>query len=140
MKLPETVTEDTSLFIDECESHSTSQQESSPCSIDDKSSPSSEYIYNEIVKAIENKRASWNSCGQQEYGLPPTGKRIDGDPNTINKTSNRIRMRSKSTKNYPSNPTSFVRPVSFTERYDRLLIDKFSNQSLVRIDLDFHDR
>jgi hypothetical protein len=135
MKLPETVTDDTSLFIDESKltSSRTSQQESIS---------SSEYLYNEIVKAIDHKRSrSWNPNEKQEYGLPPTGKRIDGDQNTLNKPSNRIRMRSKPTRNNcQSHQIPFVRPASFSDRYDRLLIDKLSNQSLVRIDLDFYHR
>jgi len=130
MKLPETITKDTSLFIDECEPI--------PSSIDNRSSSSSsEKISTKTIKAIGNnkssdekhsvKRASWSPAENQECGLPPTGKRIDGDHST---NSNRVRMRSRSSRNYQlqkPHQISLVRPISFNERYERL-----SNQSMVR--------
>ena len=135
MKLPENITEDTSLFIDESKLISSSSSSSSQ----QESLPSSEYLYKEIVKAIDNKRSSsCHSNEQHEYGLPPTGKRIDHDQNlSNNKSPNRIRMRSRPIRtNNNINPQSqqipLVRPVSFSDRYDRLLIDKLSNQSTVR--------
>jgi hypothetical protein len=115
MRFSKINTNDTNVFIDECE-------------------PTSNI---EIFKTNGNKkfhdeknlikRASWSPAEQQECGLPPTGKRIDNDHST---NSNRVRMRSKSTRNYQlqqPHQISLIRPVSFNERYERIL-----NQSLVR--------
>ncbi len=127
----------------------TLRQDHMPCSID-KPSPSSEYIYTEIVKAIGNnefieekrllKRASWSAAGLQEHGLPPTGKRIDNEQITSNRNPNRVRMRPKVARYFQPQQASdhqipFRRPVSYNERYDRYLIDyqqrKLSNSPLV---------
>lgn len=133
MRVPQTITDDKNLFIDECENAShLSKQE-----INLKSSPTSEHIYTDIVKAIGTKklnseksslkRASWSPAEHQECGLPPTGKRVDGD----SKNSNRVRMRTRPIRNYQlqqPHQNSKIRPVSFNERFERL-----PNQSLVRI-------
>jgi len=50
MKLPETITNDTSLFIDECEPI--------PSSIDNRPSSSSEKISTKTIKAIGNNKSS----------------------------------------------------------------------------------
>lgn len=121
-----------------------------PCSRDNQTSPSAEYIYTEIVKAIGNnefieekrllKRASWSPAVLQEHGLPPTGKRTDNEQTTtITRNPNRVRMRPKVARYYqPSLATSSQqqqqqpsyyskipsgRPISFNERYERQLID-----------------
>lgn len=137
--------------------HSVRQDHMPPCSMD-KPSPSAEYIYTEIVKAIGNnefieekrllKRASWSPAVLQEHGLPPTGKRTDNDQTTtINRNSNRVRMRPKVARYFqpqqqkqqqPYNPQiPYGRPVSFNERYDRHAIDQqqrtLSNSFLVSI-------
>ncbi|CAF2658268.1 unnamed protein product [Rotaria sp. Silwood2] len=158
MKLSEYIENDTNLFIDECKptsclpnNHHSSiqrhslQEKNLPCSIDNKSLPSSEYIYTEFVKAIGNnefieekrllKRASWGPNEQQAYGLPPTGKRTFGEPTALNKNFNRVRMRSKATRNYQlQQPNQIIheRPYSFNDKYDHILIDKLSNQTLNR--------
>jgi len=121
----------------------------------DKSSPSADYIYTEIVKAIGNnefgeekrllKRASWSPSVPQEHGLPPTGKRIDNEQSTTNRNPNRVRMRPKVARYYQPQqqqqshyhqPKPVGRPVSFNERYDHLQADhqqrKLSNSSTVR--------
>jgi hypothetical protein len=116
--------DDTNLFIDECET--TSKQEHIPCPIDNKSS--SEHII-QTIKNKKSKRASWSPASNQECGLPPTGKRIDSDHHSTN--SNRVRMRPKTIRNYQlqqPHQISLVRPMSFNERCERI-----SNQSLVRI-------
>ena len=151
MRVSENSTDNTSLFIDECKptlkNHHSSIQY--PFSVQEHSmdNKSSECIYTEIVKPIRKndytednhslRRASWSPFRQQECGLPPSGKRTDGAHSTINKTSNRVRMRPPIMKN--SQPPlqqqiSLVRPVSFNEKYDRLSIDRLSNPLLVRID------
>ncbi len=135
MRVPKTITNDSNLFIDECEPTSPAIKPQS----DVKPSPTSEHIYTESVKAIGNKkhteektplkRASWSPAGHCEWGLPPTGKRIDGENSTNHKNSNRVRLRSKPTRNYQlqqPNQTSLIRPVSYNEKYERLF-----NQSLV---------
>ena len=139
MRVPQTITDDTNLFIDENENVSPlSKQE-----INSKSSPTSEPIYAQIIKAIvprklniekpSLKRASWSPAEYQECGLPPTGKRPDGD----SKNSNRVRMRSRPIRNYqlqqPNHISSGIRPASFNERFERppnhpfvsILISKF---------------
>jgi hypothetical protein len=115
----------------------------------DKSSPSADYIYTEIVKAIGNnefgeekrllKRASWSPSVPQEHGLPPTGKRIDNEQSTTNRNPNRVRMRPKVARYYQPQQQQqkpVGRPVSFNERYDHLQADhqqrKLSNSSTVR--------
>ncbi len=171
MRFSKSRTDDTLLLIDEHETttssrssslssahrdpHSSIQchtlrQDHMPSSSIDKPSPSSEYIYTEIVKAIGNnefieekrllKRASWSATGLQENGLPPTGKRIDNEQITSNRHHNRVRMRPKVARyfqpQYPADhQISYGRPVSFNERYDRYLFDyqqrKLSNSPLV---------
>ncbi|CAF3030237.1 unnamed protein product [Rotaria sp. Silwood2] len=116
----------------------------------DKSSPSSEYIYTEIVKAIGNnefiqekrllKRASWSPGVHQEHGLPPTGKHTDSEQLTTHKNSNRVRIRPTVTRyfqpqqNSHYHQMSFGRPVSLNEGHDRHSIDpqsrKLSKSSL----------
>jgi hypothetical protein len=133
MRVPQTITDDTTLFIDgrESASHLMKQE------INPKASSTSEHIYTEIVKAIGTKklngeksslkRASWSPAEHQECGLPPTGKRTDHD----SKNSNRVRMRSRPTRNYQLQQPHQIpgtRPVSFNERYER-----HANQPLVRI-------
>jgi hypothetical protein len=155
MRFNENITDNTNLFIDECQAtsslpknhhpsiqYSSLVQEHIPYARDNKSSPSSENMYTEIVKAIGDnhllKRASWAPVGQQGCGLPPTGKRTDGAHSTIHKTSNRIGLRSQTMRHSQSkqpHQISLVRPLSFNEKYDHLLTDRFSNQSLVRIDI-----
>jgi hypothetical protein len=166
MRFSKSQTDDTPLLIDEHETatpsrsssyrdpHSSIQchtlrQDHMPCS-KDKPSPSAEYIYTEIVKAIGNnefieekrllKRASWSAAMLQEHGLPPTGKRTDNEQITSNRNPNRVRMRPKVARYFQPQHTSdhqihFGRPVSYNERYDRHLIDyqqrKPSNSSLV---------
>jgi hypothetical protein len=106
--------DDTNLFIDECETILKQEQKLS-----------SKHIENKNLL----KRASWSPATNQECGLPPTGKRIDNDNHS--KNSNRVRMRTKTTRNYQlqqPHKISLVRPISFNERYERI-----SNQSLVRI-------
>jgi len=172
MRFSKSKTDDTTLLIDDNgtraspisssphrDQHSsiqchTLEQDHMPCSID-KPSPSAEYIYTEIVKAIGNnefieekrllKRASWSPAVLQEHGLPPTGKRTDNEQITTNRNSNRVRMRPKVARYYqpqsqqqPYDPKiPFTRPVSFNERYDRQSIEhlkqKLSNSSLVSI-------
>ncbi|CAF3630090.1 unnamed protein product [Adineta steineri] len=155
MRFSENITDNTSLFIDECKStnHQSSTQyrpsrkDHITYSTDKKSSSPSEYIYTEIVKAIGNnefikeksylKRVSWSPMGQHECGLPPTGKRTDTVYSPLNKNSNRIRMRPPPS---PSSSASIIktsqpqhisltRPVSFNEKYDRIFLDRISNQS-----------
>ena len=129
----------------------TLRQDHMPCSID---KPAAEYIYTEIVKAIGNnefveekrllKRASWSPAVAQEHGLPPTGKRTSNEQTTTtapHRNPNRVRMRPKVARYYqPSQQSSdhqisHGRPVSFNDRYDRLLSDyqqrKLSNASVV---------
>lgn len=134
------------------ESHSSIQchtlrKEHMPYSID-KPSPSAEYIYTQIVKAIGSnefvgekrlqKRASWSPAVPQEHGLPPSGKRNDNEQIPIQKNPNRVRMRPKVARYYqpPTQQTSNERPVSFNERYDRLLLEyqqrKYSSPSANR--------
>ncbi len=144
MRVSEIITNDPDLFIDECgttfslpknhhhssiQSH-TPEEEPIPYSSDNKSS--SKDLRNKFIEKNRSfKRASWSPSVQQECGLPPTGKKTDGDQSTINKNLNRVRMRSKSIKNYQlqhPNQLSIERPVSFNEKYDRLAI-----QSLVRL-------
>jgi len=134
--------------------HTVRQDHMPPCSID-KPSPSAEYIYTEIVKAIGNnefieekrllKRASWSPAVLQEHGLPPTGKRTDNEQTTtINRNSNRVRMRPKVARYFQpqqqqpyNSQIPLGRPVSYNERYDRHAIDqqqrKLSNSFLVSI-------
>ncbi|CAF3317349.1 unnamed protein product [Rotaria socialis] len=155
MKFSEFTKNDTNVFIDECEEisclpenyHSSiprhnSRQEHELCSLDNKSLSPSEYIYAEIVKAMGNnefiedkrllKRASWGPNEQQQtYGLPPTGKQNYADHLKINKSSNRVRMRSKPTRNYQleqPNRMSLQGPVSYSEKYDQFVVNKVSNQ------------
>ena len=113
MRLSEKVPDQTSLYIDESASVS---------------KPESEPIYAEIIKNKFNneketlKRASWSPAEYQECGLPPTGKRIDTDHSIGNKTSNRVRMRSRPTRTYQlQQPQSIfpTRPLSFNEKYDQ---------------------
>jgi hypothetical protein len=166
MRFSKSKTGETTLLIDEHETtmsplsstpHKdqchTLQQDHMPCSID-KPSPSAEYIYTEMVKAIGNndfmeekrllKRASWSPFVLQEHGLPPTGKRTDNEQITTHRNFNRVRMRPKVARYYQptqqqqqlfDHPIPLVRPVSFNERYDRHLIDyqqrKLSNSPLV---------
>ena len=148
------------------ESHSSIQchtlrKEHMPCSID-KPSPSAEYIYTEIVKAIGNnefigdkrllKRASWSPAVLQEHGLPPSGKRNDNEQIPLQRNSNRVRMRPKVARYYQPQPPplpssqqlSNGRPISFNERYDRLLFEyqqrKCSSPSAVSVDILFNRR
>jgi hypothetical protein len=147
MRFPESISSsNTSLFIDEQKSstHHVSRPEHVSCSIDRTSSPPSEYIYTEIVKAIGNnefikeksflKRVSWSPLGQHESGLPPTGKRTDGLYATLSKPSNRVRMRPQASKPSPLPQNVLLRPVSFNEKYDRSFLDRFTNQSSVSAD------
>ena len=113
--------DDISLYIDESESTLSLSKEE----LNQKSSlPESEHIYAEIVKKKFNddkqalKRASWSPAEQQEYGLPPTGKRIDVDHLNTTKSSNRVRMRSRPTRSYQlqqPNSVSVIRPLSLNE-------------------------
>ncbi|CAF1625865.1 unnamed protein product [Rotaria magnacalcarata] len=155
MKFSEFTKNDTNVFIDECEEisclpenyHSSipchnSRQEHELCSLDNKSLSPSEYIYDKIVKAMGNnkcieekrllKRASWGPNEQQQtYGLPPTGKQNCADHLKTNKISNRVRMRSKSTRNYQleqPNRMSLQGPVSYSEKNDQFVLNKVSNQ------------
>lgn len=102
----------------------TLRQDHMPCSRDNQASPSAEYIYTEIVKAIGNnefieekrllKRASWSPAVLQEHGLPPTGKRTDNEQTTTNtattttsnssRNPNRVRMRPKVARYYQPPP------------------------------------
>jgi hypothetical protein len=178
MRFPKLKTDDTILLIDEHETrmspmsssphrdqHSSIQchtlrQDHMPYSID-KPSPSAEYIYTEIVKAIGNnefieekrllKRASWSPAVLQEHGLPPTGKRTDNEQITTNRSSNRVRMRPKVARYYKpqqqqqqqqqqqsyDQQITFGRPVSFNGTYDRHFQNhqqgRLSNSSLVSI-------
>ncbi len=170
MRFSKSRTDDTPLLINEHEttmssissppreSHSsiqcrTLQDDHMSCSID-KPSPSAEYIYTKIVKAIGTnefieekrllKRASWSPTFLQEHGLPPTGKRTENEQLTSHRNLNRVRMRPKVSRYFqPQQPQqqqkqtydhriSSGRPVSFNERYDRHLIErKLSNLPLV---------
>lgn len=106
MRLTETDIPDKNLFIDECET-----------------TPSSESL--KINENTKLKRASWSPASYQDNGLPPTGKRIDHEHST---NSNRVRMRSKSTRNYQlqqPNQISFVRPVSYNESISNQLSVKY---------------
>ncbi|CAF3423716.1 unnamed protein product [Rotaria sp. Silwood1] len=110
----------------------------------DKSLPSSEYIYTEIVKAIGNnefieekrllKRASWSPGVPQEHGLPPTGKRTDNEQLTTNRNSNRVRIRPKVARYFQPQQNSHYhqiscgRPASFNEGFNRHSVDPQSRK------------
>ena len=114
MRIPEIITDDKNLFINEYET--ISQQELN------NNNPSKH-----ISRKTHLKRASWGPSDHQQYGLPPTGKRIDNDQ-SIN--SSRVRMRTKSTRNYQlqqPNQISSTRPFSFNEKFEHI-----PNSSLVR--------
>ena len=124
MRVPQTIPNDTNLFIDENENVA----------------PTSEPIYAEIVKPkklnIEKpslKRASWSPAEYHECGLPPTGKRHDGD----SKNSNRVRMRSRPIRNYQlqqPHQMSGIRPASFNERLERLPSHTFVSIPISKFD------
>jgi hypothetical protein len=113
MRFPENITDDTNLFVDGKDHHSTIQQHTLriPYSIDKKTSSSPEQCIYNIEEKRLLKRASWSPSGIQECGLPPTGKRTDGNYLSVNKNSNRVPMRSK------HHQISLKRPVSFNERF-----------------------
>lgn len=96
MKQSELINDDISLYIDESESTISLTRD-------------------------DSKRTSWTPIDQQEFGLPPTGKRIDSEHSNGIKNSNRVRMRTRPPRAYqlqaPSSTISLVRPISFNERF-----------------------
>ena len=146
---------DTDLFIDEgqiapssSQDHYSSiqyrhlQDESISNLTDNKSEPTSDDISNETIgndefieKNCTIKRYNWSSTEQSTHGLPPSGKRTNVDHLTINKNSNRIRMKSRAMKNNQLQPSYSIfreRPATFHEKYDHFPIDELLRQTLVR--------
>ena len=148
MRLTSPSNEERKLLPDQQDRHSTLQfrrvrQDTASPSLSD-STPPEEYIYTETVKSIGNnefieekrllKRASWTPAGSQDNGLPPSGKRAEGEQLNTTRHSNRVRLRPKTARYYQpqvqQQVPALVRPVSYTERYNRHLSDYQQHKSV----------